>query len=72
MGPEVVRVRVSPVDALRYHGRKGYQTKNMLATCTLDLRFTYVLPRWEATTSDLRIIKNALTCEDRLKIPLGN
>lgn len=56
-----VRVRVPSKDVPRYRGRKGYPTINVLATCTFDLKFTYVLTGWEGTASDSRIIKNALT-----------
>ncbi|KAK9273745.1 hypothetical protein L1049_018555 [Liquidambar formosana] len=66
-----VRVKVSPIDAPRYRGRKDYPTQNVLAACSFDLRFTYVLPGWEGTASDSRIIKNALTREDNLQIPEG-
>ena len=31
-------------DAPRYRGRKGYPTQNVLAACSFDLKFTYVLP----------------------------
>ena len=54
-----------------YRGRKGYPTLNVLAACSFDLKFTYILPRWEGTPSDSRIIKNALTREDKLIIPNG-
>ncbi|KAK3188984.1 hypothetical protein Dsin_028545 [Dipteronia sinensis] len=64
-----VRVKVSREDAPRYHGRKGYPTLNVLAACSFDLKFTYVLPGWEGTASDSRIIKNALIREDKLIIP---
>lgn len=66
-----VRVKVSNKDAPRYRGRKGYPTQNVLAACSFDLKFTYVLPGWEGTASDSRIIKNALTREDKLHIPTG-
>ncbi|KAH7841700.1 hypothetical protein Vadar_033186 [Vaccinium darrowii] len=66
-----VAVKVSSKDAPRYRGRKGYPTLNVLAACTFDLRFTYVLPGWEGTAYDSRIIKNALAREDKLKIPNG-
>ncbi|KAK9272458.1 hypothetical protein L1049_002831 [Liquidambar formosana] len=66
-----VRVKVSTIDALRYRGRKDYPTQNVLAACSFDLRFTYILPSWEGTTSDSRLIKNALTREDNLQIPEG-
>ena len=59
-------------DAPRYQGRKEYTTQNILATCDFDMRFTYVLPGWEGTASDSRIIKNALSREDKLIIPRDN
>ncbi|GAV74326.1 DDE_4 domain-containing protein, partial [Cephalotus follicularis] len=64
-----VRVKVSNEDAPGYHGRKDWPAQNVLAACSFDLRFTYVLPGWEGTASDSRIIKNALSREDKLKIP---
>lgn len=67
-----VRVKVPSKDAARYRGRKGYPTINVLASCTFDLKFTYVLTGWEGTASDSRIIKNALTRDDKLLIPRGN
>jgi len=44
----------------------------VLAACTFDLKFIYVLPGWEGTTSDLRIFKNALSRCDKLEVPQGN
>ena len=58
-------------DAQRYRGRKGYPTQNVLAACSFDLKFTYVLPDWEGTASNSRITKNAFTRNDNLKIPQG-
>ncbi|GJW35625.1 putative nuclease HARBI1 [Tanacetum coccineum] len=66
-----VRVKVPIKDAPSYHGRKGYPTVNALVACTFDLKFTYVLSGWEGTTSDSRIIKDALTRDDKLLIPDG-
>ncbi|XP_028116575.1 putative nuclease HARBI1 [Camellia sinensis] len=66
-----VRVKVSSKDVPRYRGKKGYPTQNVLVACSFDLKFTYVLPGWKGTASDSRIIKNALTREDKLKIPNG-
>ena len=62
---------MSNEDAPRYRGRKGYTTQNVLVACSFDLKFTYVLPGWEGTASDSRIIKNALTRNDNLKISQG-
>ena len=58
-------------DAPKHRGRKGYTTQNVLAACSFDLKFTYVLLGWERTASDSRIIKNALTKNDNLKISQG-
>jgi hypothetical protein len=44
---------------------------NVLAACNFDMKFTYVLPGWEDTASDSRILKDALSREDSLKIPEG-
>ncbi|KAF2323552.1 hypothetical protein GH714_036065 [Hevea brasiliensis] len=63
-----IRVKVSRKEAPKYSGRKDYPTQNVLAACTFDLKFTYVLPSWEGIASDSRIMKNALTREYPLKI----
>ena len=62
---------MSNEDAPRYQGRKGYTTQNVLVACSFDLKFTYVLPGWEGTTSNSRIIKSSLTINDNLKSPQG-
>ncbi|XP_059658630.1 uncharacterized protein LOC132304951 [Cornus florida] len=65
-----VRVRVSNEDALRYRGRKNYPTINVLAACSFDMKFTYVLLGWEGTTSDSRVMASALKRNgDKLKLP---
>ncbi|XP_076952223.1 uncharacterized protein LOC143625891 [Bidens hawaiensis] len=66
-----IRVKVPSKDAPRYQGRKGYPTINVLAACTFDLNFTYVLSGWEGTTSNSRVLKDALTREDKLNTPDG-
>ncbi|XP_050226165.1 uncharacterized protein LOC126675554 [Mercurialis annua] len=66
-----VRVKVLKEDASRYRGRKGIPTMNIIAACSFDLKFTYVLPGWEGSASDSRILENSLTREDKLKIPKG-
>lgn len=63
---------MSNKDVPRFRGRKDYPSQNVLAACSFDLKFTYVLPGWEGSASDSRIIKNALAREDKLKVPLGN
>ncbi|XXG51718.1 hypothetical protein AAC387_Pa03g0227 [Persea americana] len=64
-----VRVKVSRADAPRFRGRKDCPTQNVLAACSFDMRFTYVLPGWEGTASDSRIMRNGLVRQDKLIIP---
>ena len=66
-----IHVKVAGEDASKYHGRKKSPTQNVLAACTFDLKFTYVLIGWEGTSSDSRIRKDVLTREDSLKFPTG-
>ncbi|XP_028204632.1 putative nuclease HARBI1 isoform X2 [Glycine soja] len=66
-----IRVKVPRAEAARFRGRKDYPTQNVLAACNFDMKFTYVLPGWEGTASDSRILKDALSREDSLKIPEG-
>ncbi|KAL6523629.1 hypothetical protein OROGR_017232 [Orobanche gracilis] len=66
-----VRAKVPLVEAPKYRGRKDFPTQNVLAACSFDLRFTYVLPGWEGTASDSRILKDALHRTNGLKIPRG-
>ena len=67
-----VRVKVPSAEAIRYRGRKDFPTQNVLVACSFDLKFTYVLPGWEGTASDSRILKEALRRKNCLKIPSGN
>ncbi|KAG6530240.1 hypothetical protein ZIOFF_012463 [Zingiber officinale] len=66
-----IRVKVSDEDARIYRGRKDWPTTNVLAAYSFDLKFTYILSGWEGTTSDSRIVKNALSRHDKLLIPHG-
>jgi hypothetical protein len=43
----------------RYRNHKGYLSQNVLAACTFDMRFCYVLPRWEGSAADGRVYDNA-------------
>ncbi|XP_023746176.1 uncharacterized protein LOC111894331 [Lactuca sativa] len=64
-----VCVKVPNRDSPRYRDRKGYPVINVLAACSFDLKFTYVLTGWEGTASDSRIVKDTLKRDDKLLIP---
>ncbi|KAK8615432.1 hypothetical protein V6N13_017022 [Hibiscus sabdariffa] len=45
--------------------------KNVLAACSFDLKFHYVLAGWEGSASDLRVLNSALTRRNKLQVPEG-
>jgi len=43
----------------RFRDRNGSITQNVLAVCSFDMRFTYVLAGWEGSAHDGRVLQNA-------------
>ncbi|XP_041999625.1 uncharacterized protein LOC121749079 [Salvia splendens] len=64
-----IHVRVPIADAPRYRNRKGQISTNTLAVCDRYLRFVYVLPGWEGSAGDSRILRDAISRPLGLKIP---
>ncbi|XP_042036983.1 putative nuclease HARBI1 [Salvia splendens] len=62
-------VRVPIADTPRYRNRKGQVTTNTLAVCDRRLRFVYVLPGWEGSAGDSRILRDAISRPFGLKVP---
>ncbi|KAL5701358.1 hypothetical protein ACHQM5_026703 [Ranunculus cassubicifolius] len=57
-------------DQPRYRNRKGDIAHNVLATCTFDMKFTYILAGWEGSAHDTRLLRSAMTHRrDKLKVP---
>jgi DDE superfamily endonuclease len=50
---------VPELDRPRYRDRKQQISQNVLAACSMDMRFLYVLPGWEGSASDGRVFSNA-------------
>ncbi|KAJ4819706.1 nuclease [Rhynchospora pubera] len=67
-----IRVKVPANEARRYRSRKQFPTQNILVACSFDLKFKYVLAGWEGSAHDSTVLQDALTREDKLKIPHGN
>ncbi|KAF5189205.1 nuclease, partial [Thalictrum thalictroides] len=55
----------------RFRGRKLITTQNVLAACSFDLKFTYVLPGWEGTAHDQRVLDDALARANPFVVPSG-
>lgn len=63
---------VSVDDQPRYRNRKGDIRHNILAACSFDMKFTYILAGWEGSAHDSRLLRSALTrVRDKLFVPTG-
>ncbi|XP_057790865.1 uncharacterized protein LOC131007974 [Salvia miltiorrhiza] len=67
-----IDVMVSNEDKPRYRTRKGHISTNTLAVCDRNLKFTYVLPGWEGSAADSRILRDSLSRPYGLRVPKGN
>ncbi|CAL5386329.1 unnamed protein product [Camellia sinensis] len=66
-----VRVRVPAIDKPRYRTQKGEIATNVLGVCSQDMQFIYVLPGWEGSASDSRVLRDAVNRPNGLKVPTG-
>ncbi|XP_025636198.1 uncharacterized protein [Arachis hypogaea] len=55
-----VPVIVSTEDQIRFIGRKGIPTQNVMAKCNFDMEFTFALVGWEGTAYDRRVFLYAI------------
>ena len=55
----------------RFRGHKDGTTQNVLAAISFDLKFTYVLARWEGSAYDSRMLNDAFTRLGGFSIPEG-
>ncbi|GLB43878.1 putative nuclease activity [Lyophyllum shimeji] len=54
-----IDAHVDSSQAAAYRDRKGRLSTNILAACTFDLRFSYLLVGWKGSATDSRIFKDA-------------
>ena len=45
---------------------------NVLGVCSQDMQFIYILPRWERSVADGRVLRDAISRPRGLKMPQGN
>ncbi|XP_047964546.1 uncharacterized protein LOC125209017 isoform X2 [Salvia hispanica] len=67
-----INVLFSNSDKPRYRNKKGQITTNTLAACDRHMRFTYVLPGWEGSAGDARVLQNDVSRPYGLRVPIGN
>ena len=58
-------------DKPRYRTRKNEIATNVLGVCSQDMQFIYVLPGWEGSTSDSRVLRDAVSRRNGLTVPHG-
>ncbi|PPD83716.1 hypothetical protein GOBAR_DD19343 [Gossypium barbadense] len=66
-----IKIRVPTVDKPRYRTRKGDIATNMLGVCTPEMQFVYVLPSWEGSVANGRVLRDAINRRHGLKVPHG-
>ncbi|XP_061365999.1 protein ALP1-like [Gastrolobium bilobum] len=66
-------IKVNPliVDKARYLTRKGDIATNVLGVCSQDAQFIYVLPEWEGLAVDSRVLRDAISRSNGLRVPKG-
>ncbi|CAL2252794.1 unnamed protein product [Prunus armeniaca] len=59
-------------DVSSYRNRHEKISQNVLAACNFDLEFMYVLNGWEGSTHDSKLLNDALSRRNGLKVPQGH
>ncbi|KAL1555122.1 hypothetical protein AAHA92_15600 [Salvia divinorum] len=67
-----INVMVGNADKPRYRTRKSQIATNTLAACDQNMRFIYVLPGWEGSAGDARVLRDAVNRRHGLRVPIGN
>ncbi|KAK2647974.1 hypothetical protein Ddye_015463 [Dipteronia dyeriana] len=56
-----VKVRVPISEEPKYRNRKGDISINVLGACSQDMQFIYVLPRWEGSAADGKVLCDVIS-----------
>ncbi|KAH1043475.1 hypothetical protein GYH30_025352 [Glycine max] len=54
-----------------FRNKNGLLSQNILAACSFDLKFHYVLAGWEGSATDLLVFNSAITRRNKLQVPEG-
>ena len=64
-----IKVNVPEVDKPRYRTRKGEIATNVLGVCSRNMEFIFVLPSWEGSASNSRVLRDAISKPNGLRVP---
>ncbi|XP_073055113.1 uncharacterized protein [Primulina eburnea] len=67
-----INVHVPILDKGKYRTRKGTIAVNVLGVCDRDMNFIYALCGWEGSAADARVLRDALSRDDGLKVERGS
>ncbi|KAK4407711.1 hypothetical protein Sango_0352100 [Sesamum angolense] len=67
-----IRVRVPVEDKPRYRTRKNKIATNVLGVCSQDMQFIYVLPGWEGSAANSRVLRDAISRRNGFVVPRGS
>ncbi|XP_071713582.1 protein ALP1-like [Rutidosis leptorrhynchoides] len=54
-----------------FRNKNGVLSQSVLAACSFDMKFHYVLAGWEGSAPDLKVLSSALTRKNKLEVPEG-
>lgn len=66
-----IPVKVLHDDMPRYRNCKGQLSINVLVVCDQNMNYIYVLSRWEGSAADRRVLRDAITLTNGLRVPNG-
>uniref|UniRef100_A0A803KR82 DDE Tnp4 domain-containing protein n=1 Tax=Chenopodium quinoa TaxID=63459 RepID=A0A803KR82_CHEQI len=66
-----INVNVPSQERPKYRTRKGTIAMNVLGVCAPNMQFIYVLPGWEGSAHDMRVLRNALSRPNGFRVPRG-
>ncbi|XP_021732162.1 protein ANTAGONIST OF LIKE HETEROCHROMATIN PROTEIN 1-like [Chenopodium quinoa] len=66
-----IKVYVPNEDRGRYRTRKRNLAMNVLGVCTPNMEFVFVLPGWEGSAHDGRVLRDAISRPNGLKVSRG-
>jgi hypothetical protein len=58
-------------DKGRYRNKKQHISTNMLSVVDWNMKFLYVLPGWEGSACDGRVLGDAMSRQDGFVVPKG-
>ncbi|GFQ06518.1 putative nuclease harbi1, partial [Phtheirospermum japonicum] len=66
-----VQVQVPLSEKPRYRNRKGDVSVNVLGVCDQNMNYIFLLTGWEGSAAESRVLRDAITRRNCLKIPNG-